>query len=466
MPSSHSTHTHPSTHHKTPQAMQGQDGEEAKAAAAALGALTLETDGHDEDSEEHYSTPAASPATTFHDASSSAPNSGPPPSATPQPSFSLSPRRPSAALDLGQRKHTFILSHAGKPIFSRHGDEQQLAPFMGMVQAILALSQSVSSDKPQDCVRSIRTTHGTRQFVFLVRRELTLLVVASTKEPEPFLKLQLEYLYQQVVLLLTARRIERCFAANASYDLRELLGGTDNVLAGVVDMALPQHDSAGCLMTGAVPTLPLDPTVREEIGQGLVAVCAKTPQLQQVLYGLVLCGSRLVTLVQPKEPTHLHLRASDLLLLANFVTTQPSFKVTESWTPVCLPRFNNTGFLYAYVGCLDPVHDIFLLLVSANDDPEQFKVCMCGKASSAHPPTHPLNLPPSHQGLLWMPRPGPSPYARKGVVESFGGSRHGGGKDAGPEPVFECGHGLSFPVQILSSSSSFSLGWQQHHGQQ
>lgn len=26
-----------------------------------------------------------------------------------------------------------------------------------------------------------------------------------------------------------------------------------------------------------------------------------------------------------------------------------AFKTAENWTPICLPKFNNTGFLHAHV---------------------------------------------------------------------------------------------------------------------
>jgi len=190
---------------------------------------------------------------------------------------------------------------------------------------------------------------------------------------------------------LTRRRIARCFAANPSYDLRDLLGGTQSVLASVVDMADPGSEGGGSLLTGAVATVPLEPTLREDIGRTLAALCgpASAPTSNagtggggngdggrrgRMLYAILLCGRRLAALVQPREP-HLQLRGSDLLLLINFVAATPSFRQAESsWTPLCLPRFNDTGFLYACVGYLDVKAEVALLLVSANDDPEQFKV--------------------------------------------------------------------------------------------
>ena len=39
-------------------------------------------------------------------------------------------------------KHFFILSDAGKPIFSRWGDEQELATFMGVLQVRCAPARS------------------------------------------------------------------------------------------------------------------------------------------------------------------------------------------------------------------------------------------------------------------------------------------------------------------------------------
>jgi len=400
--------------------MEEQDA--AAAAATALEALSLETSN-----DEEFLTPSASPYAAHHDgdgegepssspsspaAAASSPAPAPASASSPAAEPSSPPPPEPPPLDLSKGKHVFILSHAGKPIYSRHGDEQQLGPVMGMIQAVLALSQSlggrggreggregghVLSDDDDCCLRSIRTTGGRRQFVFLIRQELTLLVVTSTREPEPFLKLQLEYLYHQIVLLLTARRITRCFAANPSYDLRELLGGTHRVLSGILDMASPslppssssssQHEeSVACLLTSSVPTLPLDPSLRHDLGQSLLTICSSTPNLRPVLYALLLSGPRLITLIQPLLPLHHRLHPSDLLLLLNFLTTQPSFRSSgassESWTPLCLPRFNDTGFLYAYIGCLDKEKELFLVLISANDDPEQFRASCAVRAEA------------------------------------------------------------------------------------
>ena len=56
------------------------------------------------------------------------------------------------------------------------------------------------------------------------------------------------------------------------------------------------------------------------------------------------------------------LHPDDVILLTNLVYSSESFKAVESWTPICLPKFNNGGFLYAHISFLDG--EICLILIS------------------------------------------------------------------------------------------------------
>ena len=72
---------------------------------------------------------------------------------------------------------------------------------------------------------------GRSRMVFLTRGSIILLAVSPFGEAEAFLALLLEGLYQQVVLTLTAG-VQRQLR-DRRYDLRNLLGGTEQVLAGL-----------------------------------------------------------------------------------------------------------------------------------------------------------------------------------------------------------------------------------------
>ena len=71
------------------------------------------------------------------------------------------------------------------------------------------------------------------------------------------------------------------------------------------------------------------------------------------MYGVLLAGERVVALAQPRAHA---LHAHDTLLLSSFVLGSDSFRAAaESFSPICLPRFNPAAFLHAYVRFLDEV---------------------------------------------------------------------------------------------------------------
>ncbi|CAM9350774.1 unnamed protein product, partial [Laminaria digitata] len=272
----------------------------------------------------------------------------------------------------GAPKHIFVLSSAGKPVFSLSGDEQHLATLTGLIQGLLSLCEDCDGDEMESI------SAGSRKFVFLKRGDLVLVAVSSpsasgaklvddgggggregggeegegeeTEAPEceSFLRLQLEYMYASILFLLTSK-VQEILRRSPGYDLRGLLGGADTSLRGAIDLSEPCR-GRGRMLAGGVETVWMDPSIRTKVSRDLqTAQAAAAPS---ALYALWLCGEKLVSLAQPKEPSH-RLDSRDLLLLVNFVATQPALRNAESWTPVCFPRFQEKGHLYAYIAFLE-----------------------------------------------------------------------------------------------------------------
>lgn len=74
----------------------------------------------------------------------------------------------------GAPKHVFVLSSAGKPVFSLSGDEQHLSTLMGLIQGMLSLCIDCDGDDLESIVA------GNRRFVFLRRGDLILVAVSSS----------------------------------------------------------------------------------------------------------------------------------------------------------------------------------------------------------------------------------------------------------------------------------------------
>ena len=65
-----------------------------------------------------------------------------------------------------------------------------------------------------------------------------------------------------------------------------------------------------------------------------VCVCA----LKDLVFALLIANGQLITVVRLKK---CFLHPVDLHMIFNLITASDSFKFAESWTPVCLPKFDS-----------------------------------------------------------------------------------------------------------------------------
>ncbi|CAM1324116.1 MON1A (predicted), partial [Pycnogonum litorale] len=174
-------------------------------------------------------------------------------------------------------KHIFILSEAGKPIYSRFGNEDKLVTIMGVMQALVSVVMDT-----KDTIRSMSTGEGGHLFVFLVRSPVILVGISRCGESETQLIIQLTYIYNQ-----------------------------------------------------------------------------------NLVFAILIADGQLVTLVRMKK---YFLHPADLHLVLNMVDATESFKSAESWTPICLPKFDSGGFLHGHISYIDESCPACLLLLTVDKD--------------------------------------------------------------------------------------------------
>jgi hypothetical protein len=271
----------------------------------------------------------------------------------------------------GKLKHFLILSSAGKPIYSRHGNDELITNYIGVVQTIISFYQSTN-----DALKSF--TAGDSRFVVMSKGPLNLAAITRLPESDSQLRAQLDALYMQILSTLTLPTLERIFAARANYDLRRPLQGTETLLSALADGFTRGSPST---LLGALECLKLRKSHRKTINNALLQT-----RSENLLYGLIVASGKLVSVVRPKKHS---LHPGDLHLIFNMLFEAGSVKAGggENWIPLCLPGFNNTGFLYMYVSFLDfehpstPMHErprsqggsdtadeVAILLISANKE--------------------------------------------------------------------------------------------------
>ncbi|KAK4497320.1 hypothetical protein PRZ48_011770 [Zasmidium cellare] len=230
-------------------------------------------------------------------------------------------------------KHFFILSASGKPVYSRHGDDQLISNYVGVAQTLISFYQGA-----KDPLKGF--TAGSTRFVMLSKGPLNLVAISRLPESDAQLRSQLEALYMQILSTLTLPSMEKMFSNRPSTDLRRPLQGTDVLLDGLADGFTRGSPSA---LLSALECLRMRKTNRKVINDTLLKV--RSPNL---LYGLIVAAGRLVSVVRPKKHS---LHPGDLHLIFNMLFEAGSVRAGggENWIPLCLPGFNNTGFLYMYV---------------------------------------------------------------------------------------------------------------------
>ncbi|VUZ48313.1 unnamed protein product, partial [Hymenolepis diminuta] len=257
-----------------------------------------------------------------------------------------------SAKDLGldpNLLHVFVFSDAGKPIYTRYGDESKLAHVMGVMQALVSVVAQLG-DQIQTLVA------GDKNIIFRSYGHLILVAVGSSREPTSHLSVVLKYVYNQIVSALTTQRIDKWFMQKQNLDLRNLMIGDSRLLTGAVELVETQMGPT----LNAVLCIPLPNQIRDTVVQAIVHGARPS---QDLLFAILLTNHRVVCIVSMKKH---FLHPIDIHLITNLVRCSQSFRnASTNWLPICLPKFNSNGYLYANLSYLDNHSCLVLMTVDS-----------------------------------------------------------------------------------------------------
>lgn len=293
----------------------------------------------------------------------------------------------------------YILSSAGKPIYISHAslsrrrrrrdqrrrqrspptpdtntrnesdeEDESSTTQVGVMQALI----SIFADEDSDKLRFIR--QGDLLITFLLRSPLYLVCVSSWNEEPSTLRQHLEYLYLQVISLVSGSQLSRLFGRMPNFDLRRLLEGTEGIFDFLVGQLNANEleeeegegktDWASCHQWWLQALQPIRvtlPNLRDQLTAALQPPAAESSlpphRPKDLLYVLLVANGRIVTLLRPRKHS---VHPIDLLLLTNTVMGSRSIKKAggseeaEIWMPFSMPKFAPQGFVHAYVKFLDP----------------------------------------------------------------------------------------------------------------
>ncbi|KAJ4001050.1 trafficking protein Mon1-domain-containing protein [Lentinula boryana] len=238
----------------------------------------------------------------------------------------------------------FILTDAGKPVFISRGietDDRDISSMLGVMQALI----SVFIDDG-DKLKSINA--GKTRITFLQRQPLYYACVSAWGEPESVSRSQLEYLHLQIISVVTSAQLKRIFERRGNFDLRRLLGGADTFLTTMI--ARLQLDLA--ISMSALRCLRLDPLLRNKLAQALVPSGQIT---KDILYVILVTQGEIITLIRPKKHS-VHPADIHILLTTLASPSLSNSPASAMWIPLCLPKWNETRMVNAYVVNMPYMH--------------------------------------------------------------------------------------------------------------
>ncbi len=202
---------------------------------------------------------------------------------------------------------------------------------MGLLQALVSIIECNNDNRLRHVIA------GDHKIAFLHRSHLIFVCVSSeaSKSIEQ-LELELTYVYNQILSIVTLKLIENILTKYPNYDLRNKLTGTEKLITNIIKRF---NNNYGMLLS-CVNSYPMQFDVRDQVAR---MIAAQISGIKYVLFGLLLFDNKLVALIRPKTK---NIHPVDVHLLVNVITGLDTPKSSEfTWYPICLPNFDSSGRL-------------------------------------------------------------------------------------------------------------------------
>lgn len=288
-------------------------------------------------------------------------------------------------------KHFFVLSTAGKPIYSLNGSDDLIMGYMGLITTIVSTFQEGLKSELRYISRD--------NFSISVLSKSPLLLVAVTKlsrelnprfgtvNAPPVIETQLSMIYNYILGVLSKLAISKNFDKRMNYDLRNILSHQDFKILDSICMKLTYgfnlHVSGEyeidnsfyleTLLNNAIQCAIVKKATRDKLNS--IMLSTKRLKVKQhssngsliildkilgsdkerdiscdLLFGFITFDKKILSYLRPKSH---RLENEDIRTLlatvSELVLSQEANDSPELWVPFCMPHFNDSGFLYIFV---------------------------------------------------------------------------------------------------------------------
>lgn len=258
------------------------------------------------------------------------------------------------------KRQVFIFTPAGKPLYSRFGDEIKLSSIFASLSAIIRkFAMFFTTDGKSSQMKVI--SQKERKIILLYCDNLCYVCVTKNTADSNFLiQNMMEFLNIQVISLIT-NVVNKMLGSKENYDPRSLLGGTNNSLGNCIKNGL---NSPGIFLNSFM-AVPMSNSHRSA-----VQTVIKDNRHPDLLYSILLTPISIIYLQKSKD---ISFHCQDILLILNLLQSSASLRNSENWIPICLPGISADGFIYAYIYFF--TKNIGIIMITNEISNEMFHNC-------------------------------------------------------------------------------------------
>ncbi|KAH8738908.1 SAND family protein [Cryptosporidium ryanae] len=307
-------------------------------------------------------------------------------------------------------RQIFIFSSAGKPIYSLGiNDQNSLSLISSSLSAILSKVTYILSGQKVILFNVEKDIYifdyikwmcsDSHRIVFLERQGIILCCISQfPSDPIGYLKGVLEYVYYQLIMLLTGS-IHKSLKARPNIDIQQMIGTSDvNIINRCIKSVQTNIDSLywhysfqrsqklnrhlkrnNSNFPTEAPNLfiesqPLDAEIRSQIKKLIQSI-----KVDGLLGGVMFASSRIITWFGSKYIKNMP--STDFSLLRNITYSLFKKEITsnELWIPICLPCISTMSYIYCYLHYWNfndvtvGSSNICLVLLSSNSNTHVFE---------------------------------------------------------------------------------------------
>ena len=231
-----------------------------------------------------------------------------------------------------QKRHYFIMTEGGTPIYSRYGDEIQNCSLLATFSAIITKFTIFNNEKnSQEKLNYICNDNSI--IAFLKKGKIVFIALSNKTDSLSLLYSQLELLYQQLLSIVTSERMPI---------LEEKPSSCSTVLSGINESMEQMIEYSSNTLVGLLSSyqvLPIENRQRlnnicHKYLKNALICCLMTPDAKQI--------------ISLSKSNIINLSFNDIILIQCLIMSSDSLRSGESWVPICLPGISSEGFLQLY----------------------------------------------------------------------------------------------------------------------